>query len=236
MKSLAKVIEFPVPEKRKACPEGPKDDDGIMVGKGLTDDAMRQLFERFSNPQYEKDYRNRALLYLMSKTALRASEVVNLRWSDLLEDNTGIKVFKYKKKGGKIGFVVPGEDAIHAMREYHNIVHIKSDVIFLSMPNNTNRHNRRQLTSRGLQKIINQWGLRTCNDRLIHPHAIRHTSIQKALDEAGSIAAQKLAQHSTPVTTSRFYTKPYHDCSDLLTWDEKCNTKKTEGGDDMKLE
>ncbi|MBE8355692.1 site-specific recombinase, partial [Leptospira interrogans serovar Pomona] len=35
----------------------------------------------------------------------------------------------------------------------------------------------------------------------------------------GSIAAQKVLGHSTPVTTSKFYTKPYFDGSKFLTWE-----------------
>jgi integrase/recombinase XerC len=62
--------------------------------------------------------------------------------------------------------------------------------------------------------------VKTGKRKLASCHSLRHTAGQKVFDAKGSIAAQKLLGHSSPVTTALFYTKPYYDATDSLNWDE----------------
>ncbi|RHX77488.1 tyrosine-type recombinase/integrase [Leptospira yasudae] len=191
---------------------------GQMLGKGLTDQTMMALIKSFSNPQTEKDYRNRSLLSLLSKTGLRAKEIVSLRFSNIFHSSSGEKLVSYLKKGGLRGYAVISDETFEFIKAYHSILDKKYDHFILSLPRR-NHKLRSNLSTRGLQLIVNSWGVKTCSGRLIHPHALRHTVGAKLLETSGSIAAQKVLGHSTPVTTSKYYTKPYFDGSKFLTWE-----------------
>ncbi|MEI7014646.1 site-specific integrase [Leptospira licerasiae] len=205
-------------KQRTKQPNASNPESGIMLGKGLTDQTMAELTRKFSNPMTEKDFRNRALFSLMSKTGLRAKEIVSLRFSHLFQAPSGELLITYIKKGGRRSFSVISEDTLLFLREYHTCFNEKQDYFFLSLPGR-NQSARSNLSTRGLQLIVNSWGVTTCSGRKIHPHSIRHALGSKLLETAGSIAAQKVLGHSTPVTTSKYYTKPYFDASKFLTWE-----------------
>lgn len=215
--NFKKIVNIESARKRKKGSSGGPPPPSPMFGKGLTDQTMHSLFKRFSQPKTEEDYRNRALFSILSKTGLRAKEVVSLRFSNLVKAPTGETLITFTRKGGKLGFSVLPEESLKAVREYHRRFDIKSDIFFLSRPKR-NQVNRTPLTTRSLQRIIGAWDVTTCQGRKVHPHALRHTVGQKMLDKAGSIAAQKVLGHSSPVTTSKFYTQPYFDANKILIW------------------
>ncbi|MEI7014075.1 tyrosine-type recombinase/integrase [Leptospira licerasiae] len=188
-----------------------------MFGKGLTDESMRELTRRFSKPKTEEDYRNRAIFSILSKTGLRAKELVSLRFSNLTKAPSGETLVTFIRKGGRFGFAVIPEDSLQAVKKYHSTFEIQSDMFFLSRPKR-NQTGRTALTTRSLQRIVSSWDVMTCQGKKVHPHALRHTVGQRMLDKAGSIAAQKVLGHSSPVTTAKFYTKPFIDGSEYLEW------------------
>nr|WP_244283040.1 tyrosine-type recombinase/integrase [Leptospira neocaledonica] len=189
-----------------------------MLGKGLTDQTMIDLIKKFSNPVSERDYRNRALLNLMYLTALRAKEIVSLKFSDLFLAPSGETLISYTKKGGKLAFAVIAEETLFFIREYHSTFEGDHAYFFLSLPRG-NQKERSNLSTRGLQLIVNSWNVKTCSNKLIHPHSLRHTAASKLMDLAGSIAVQKLLNHSSPNTSSLFYTKPYFNASKFISWE-----------------
>lgn len=89
------------------------------IFKGLTDESVRTLIERFSSPKTEAEYRNRALLSLMLMTGMRAAEIVSLRFSKLLKAPTGETIISYIKKGGRIAYSVLSDKTLNFIREYH---------------------------------------------------------------------------------------------------------------------
>lgn len=219
MSSKSNVIRIEEYQNRRI--KGPRNSDpesGVMLGKGLTDQTMAELTRKFSTPVTERDFRNRALFSLMSKTGLRAKEIVSLRYSQLFQAPSGELLITYIKKGGRRGFSVITEETLLFLKEYHSRFEEKHDYFFLSLPGR-NQSVRSNLSTRGLQLIVNSWGVTTCSGRIIHPHSIRHALGAKLLETAGSIAAQKVLGHSTPVTTSKYYTKPYFDASKFVNWE-----------------
>ncbi|MCR1795583.1 tyrosine-type recombinase/integrase [Leptospira sp. id769339] len=214
--NVVNIIEFR--SRRRMGPKNSDPESGVMLGKGLTDQTMIELIRRFSEPITERDFRNRALLSLMSKTGLRAKEIVSLKFSHLFQAPSGEMLISYTKKGGRTGISVISEETLEFIREYHSFIGESHDFFFLSLPSR-NQAARCNLSTRGLQLIVNSWKVRTCSGRLVHPHALRHTTGAKLLETSGSIAAQKVLGHSTPVTTSKYYTKPYFDGSKYLTWE-----------------
>ena len=215
--NLARVIPFPRPPS--SAPFTPKDQEhSLLFGKGLTESTVVELITMFANPSTERTYRDRALLFVALRTALRAHELISLRWSQSIETPEGETLFRFTGKGSRIRYALPGPKALNYIREYHKAYPGVSDHLFLSLPDRRFRNQRHPLTTRGLQKIIASWQKQTCSGRTIHPHALRHTAVQRAMDLGGSLVAQKLAGHSSPVTTSKFYTRPYVNATSFLQW------------------
>ncbi|MBL8020740.1 MAG: tyrosine-type recombinase/integrase [Leptospirales bacterium] len=191
---------------------------GMMLGRGITHDVVQSLNNKFQSPETEREFRDRAIFVFLTRTALRAHELVSLKWSAMIQTPEGDEVFQYRKKGGRDAFTAPGKKAIRAVREYHDAFGIQSDFLFVSLPGR-NLRERHGLSTRSLQKIVNTWNVKTSAGKMIHPHALRHTAAQRAFDKAGSLAAQKLCGHSSPAITSAFYTRPYlSNVEELLDW------------------
>ncbi|GBF44568.1 site-specific recombinase, phage integrase family [Leptospira ellinghausenii] len=217
----ARVIQFPserVP-KPSLKPHRIKSEPSIgqMVGKGLTDATMRELSLKFAKPKSEKDLRDRIIFLLASSTGLRAKELVGLRYSNVTHSPEGDILIKYRKKGGKFGYTVISKIVFEEIENYQSQIGEKSDFFLLSLPKRKNGK-RSPLSTRGLQWIVNNWGVKTASGKLIHPHALRHTVAQKTFDHFGSIATQKLLGHSSANTTSNYYTRPYFNASAVLNW------------------
>lgn len=204
--------------RKKKYKKSLNNDSGSMFGKGLTDETMGYLTKEFANPVSERAYRNRAIFLILSQTALRAKETVNLRFSDLLKAPTNETLARYVKKGGRIAYSVISESCLKSVQEYHSKFNLKSDYFFLSLPRR-NQNWRSNLSTRGLQLIVNSWNVRTCSGRISRPHCFRHTAGTKLLETSGSIAAQLTLGHSSPIITSKYYTKRYYNASMFLTWE-----------------
>lgn len=219
MNLTAKVIRIDTLRKKSGKNPSCEDQEGSAFGKGLSDKTMRDLKKRFSMPITETDYRNRAIFSVMSQTGMRAKEVVSLKFSSILSSPEGEILIKYKKKGGKVAYSVLSEEMISHVMEYHSKFGIRSDFFFHSRPRK-NQTNRKPLSKRGLQYIIESWGVLTLQGRRIHAHSIRHSVGQKLMEKAGSIAVQKVLNHSSPVISSKYYLKPYlSSATDLLSWE-----------------
>lgn len=180
---------------------------------------MRELSKRFANPVTEEDYRNRAIFVVFSQTAMRASEICRLKFSDIIELDNSKPAFRFQRIKNSDFHIVPiTENLIKTLEEYHSTAGIKEDHIFWSLPNFL-KNKRTKICTRTFQRIINDWNIKTGKRKLATPHSFRHTAGQKVFDSMGSIAAQKLLGHSSPVTTSRYYTKSYVDATPTLNWE-----------------
>ena len=189
-----------------------------MFGKGLSDQDMAGLETRFSNPETESDHRNLALFMVLSRTGLRASELLQLTFNNLIRTPEGSLLAQIRLKGRRMGYTLLPEAILSSVRKYHSHIGIEEDTFFWTLPLRSQSGRRVPLGDRGLRKVINSWGLKTLSGRQIHAHSIRHTVGQKLLDTAGSIACQKVLNHASPVTSAKFYTRPYYDGSELLNW------------------
>ncbi len=212
MGTTAKILPLP-----KQASRG-RGATSLIQARLLPDDEVRKLLQKFSHSKSEKDYRNRALVLVMLSTGLRAKEIVNLKFSDEITTFQGKKGYRYYPKGRRRQLVtIPSEAAMKAVKVYHEHIGIKSDSFFLSLPSNANKV-RGPITTRSLQRIVKDWGVYRADNEQATPHAMRHTAGQRVFLKSGSIAAQKLLGHATPIVTSKFYTLPYYDAEDELTW------------------
>lgn len=209
-----KLLTFPKTKRRKG---GFSDIDPSKFGKGLIDAEMKRLKLLFSKPRTEAEWRNKAAFLLMSTTGLRASEVVNLRFSNRIQLTDGSTGFHYRRKGGKSYVAIPSTEALRAIAEYHKRFGIQSEYLLNTLVSNA-LPKRQKMTTRTLQRIIDSWQAKRADGSKASPHSFRHTVGQKTFLAAGSIAAQKILGHSSPIVTSKFYTQPYFDGSKILKW------------------
>ncbi len=152
--------------------EHPKSDESTAR---VRESDLKYLARMFSEPTNERDFRNRALFLIIDRTGLSAREVVALRFSDLTTDENGREVLKYTGKGGRPGFANAEEEALRAVREYHEFAGIESDYFFHSLPNRARGGTRTLLSTRGLRLIVNNWNVRTSAGRPVNPRALRRT-------------------------------------------------------------
>ncbi|XDD51629.1 tyrosine-type recombinase/integrase [Leptospira sp. WS92.C1] len=219
MSALNKVVELnKYRNKYSRDSKYPVQAEGSYFGKGLADETMKELSKRFSNPSSEMEHRNRCLFLVLSTTGMRAKEVVSLRFSNILKAPSGETLVSYIRKGGRLSYSVISDKVLDSLKAYHNLFDSNSDYFFLSCPGR-NRAPRRPLSTRGLQKIVNSWNVKTCAGKLIHVHSLRHSLAQKLMDTGGGLVCSTALKHASMATT-RFYIRPFVSIEHYLDWDQ----------------
>lgn len=162
-------------------------------------DRMLQCIDK-SKPE---GMRNAAILETMFSCGLRVSETVNLKLSDIFEEEEYVKVLG---KGNKERLVPIGTVALKAIKLYvENVrVHIplqtgNHDIVFV---NNRGTRLSRVMIFYIIKKLAAQAGIH----KTISPHTFRH-SFATALVEAGADlrAVQQMLGHES-ITTTEIYT------------------------------
>lgn len=164
---------------------------------------MQQLFEAVKGDD-PLSQRNSALLELLYATGMRVSECSNLTLSQL-DFTNGIVLIH--GKGDKDRYVPFGSYSQDALKEYINDGRIKL------MSKNHQEHefvfvnNRgREITSRGIEYILDQIIKKTSLTADIHPHMIRHTFATHMLNHGADLrTVQELLGHSS-LSTTQIYT------------------------------
>ncbi|HAU32128.1 MAG: Tyrosine recombinase XerC [Desulfotomaculum sp. 46_296] len=168
----------------------------------LFEDECRMLVKAPSknNPL---DLRDRALLETLYASGMRVSELVSLDLNNL--DLTS-RYLKLMGKGSKERIVPIGFPAVDSIRIYLEDGRPRlankfgfEQAVFL------NRMGKR-LTTRGVRKIINKQVCKSCLNRHVNPHLIRHTYATHMLDRGADIrAVQELLGHKR-LSTTQVYT------------------------------
>ena len=145
------------------------------------------------------DIRNKAIIEILYSCGLRASELVNLRCSDLFFEEGLIKVFG---KGNKERFVPIGGAGKESI---HNYLKIRSkakkefsDILFLN--------NRGAKLSRNMIFIIVKKGAENVKIKKgISPHTLRHSFATHLVENGADISSvQQMLGHSNIATTERY--------------------------------
>ncbi|TGL45807.1 integrase, partial [Leptospira wolffii] len=126
----------------------------------LSEATIEKLYQDFSEPETEEEFRNRALFLVMQELGLLAMEIVSLRLSEVSESPSREFCISYLGKCGKQKSSALSEASLSAVKEYHEKFGIVSDYFFVSRPRK-NQKERRNLTTRGLQLIVNSWNVLT---------------------------------------------------------------------------
>ena len=170
--------------------------------------------------------RNRAIIELMYASGLRASEVVEMKLSDIDRNRQVIHILG---KGKKERYVPFHELALECLDKY------LEEARFSLMVNAKEKHNfvfvnknGNPLSTRGLRDILDRIALNAGIGRRLHPHTIRHTFATHLLGQGAELRfVQEMLGHSN-LSTTQIYThvtkeklKKTYDVSHPLSNDEK---------------
>ena len=182
------IRDVKMPKTRKSLP------------KTLSMDEIDTLLNIELTDNYS--YRNKAILELMYATGLRASEVINLKLSDI---DLKMALIRTIGKGNKERIIPIGDYAYDSLAEYiskYRLTLIKkenNDYLFL------NNHGKK-LTRQGLFKIIKKIASEKNIKTDFSPHTLRHSFASHLLQNgADLITIQELLGHSD-ISTTQIYT------------------------------
>jgi len=165
-----------------------------------------ELEELFNTPKLNSPLgqRDRLILEMLYATGVRVSELVNIKITDILSDNT----IKILGKGNKERIVRYGEYCAEILKMYLNDGHYKlngsSQYLFLNS-------NGGKLTDRGVRYLLDKIIAKTTLEKKISPHMIRHSFATHLLNEGCDIlTVQELLGHESLTATS-IYTHVTND-------------------------
>jgi integrase/recombinase XerD len=157
----------------------------------------------------EDDIRNHAILRLLYHSGLRVSELANLKWSDINEqqDNDGMfAVLTIVGKGEKLRHVRISEDV------YCMLVEQAEDELFVFKSRKGSK-----LTIRQINRIVKEAGERVGHPN-ISPHWLRHCNASHSLNNGAPInLVQQSLGHSSLLITERYlHVRPNAGSSQFL--------------------
>jgi integrase/recombinase XerD len=145
----------------------------------LTEDGCTRL-QNASNRRYPSGTRDYALIVTMLNTALRISEALNIKWSDILDWHSGEVIIKDGKGGydRKTYLNEKVRDAILAWRDIRPEAAQGSEYVFSNLKGN---HLAVQHVQRTLKRLAKRAGIA----RNVHPHLLRHTAATHFYQKSG---------------------------------------------------
>lgn len=156
-------------------------------------------------------YRDTALLELLYASGLRASELLNLKVSDLDLHNRLIRVVGKGKKERIIPFSENARDALELYLEKTRETLVAKDELLRNVQYFFLNARGQKLTTRGLQYILSAIEKKTNVYLGLHPHMLRHSFATHLLEEgADLLVIQELLGHES-LNTTQIYTHVSQD-------------------------
>lgn len=176
----------------------------------LSDNEIKQLISAILNdttvPEIQKK-RNQAIILTMFGSGLRLSELLNLKKTDVSEEDGRLMI---EGKGGKIRttYLAPAaKQAIDSYLELRGNEDNNNPYLFISHSKNKKRANAaKPLTPRMVQMLIKKYANRLGIYKRITPHTFRHSFATKLLMKGGDLrTVQTLLGHAN-ISTTQIYT------------------------------
>ena len=182
------------------------DGDTLPAGRALSAGELSALMLECGNDDSPAGARDAAILALLYSCGLRRAELVGLDLADYDAEAGTLKIRFAKRNKERLMPVVNG--AAEALDDWLTVRGSDPGPIFVSI----RRGGHLQLGERPTTEAI--WHMlsrRAAAAGIAHfsPHDLRRTFISDLLDAGADLAtAQKLAGHSSPLTTSRYDRRP----------------------------
>jgi integrase/recombinase XerD len=147
--------------------------------------------------------RDRAMLELLYATGLRASELVQLRVTDL---DLSVGVLTAFGKGSKERPVPVGRQAVQWVTRYleasrpHICSGRASDLLFI-------RRGARGITRQGFWKIVKRHGRSAGIKKMLSPHVLRHSFATHLLEHGADLRSVQLMLGHSDISTTQIYTQ-----------------------------
>lgn len=151
----------------------------------------------------DKGHRDRAILETLYACGLRVSELVNAKWSDLMED---LGILKVIGKGNKERLVPIGEQALHQLFIYKEgfrrtlpVIKGHEDFIFL------NKFGKK-LSRITVFSLVKSYVAKAGIHKSVSPHTFRHSFATHLVEGGASLRlVQEMLGHES-ITTTEIYT------------------------------
>lgn len=169
--------------------------------KVLSPAGLRALLQTIASRGYSRLFtlRDMIIMLIFFESALRLSEVRNIRIQNIDLDTQQVRVIA---KGGKMHIAFFSEGTAELIREYLSLRTDDSEMLFVQHGKNQQYlEYSKPLTRQAIYKTIKRY----TDDKNIHPHAFRHSSLTNHLRNGLSIfEVKQIAGHENINTTCRY--------------------------------
>ncbi|WPX97570.1 tyrosine-type recombinase/integrase [Candidatus Fokinia crypta] len=216
------MLNIKYPKREHKLPNVPSETDIMKMFTGIQ--------ELYSDDKFLLS-RNSAIFAVLYSTGLRVSELVTLKFSDVIEnefsnEDSVKRVIKVVGKGNKERNVVLNDIACTSLQQYIAILKKSSnDSKWLFFPEDSPSTH---LTRQRIGQIIREVAIYANVDRkLISPHKVRHAFATHILRKGAQIhILQKILGHSS-ITSTQIYTSVLNDDLRNMLNDKHPLSKKT---------
>ena len=171
----------------------------------LSSSELDMLFQQ-PDTRRKQGVRDLALLQLLFETAIRVSELVNIKVRDI--DWVGLPIVTVMAKGGKLHSIGIPNDTMELLRSYLRIYRIdesSKDEILFKNPSGD------KLTRQGVNYILKKYEIKARETnpdyfkKIVSAHGLRHSKAYELVqDEVDLIFIRDLLGHCSVVTTELY--------------------------------
>ena len=152
-------------------------------------------------------HRNKTILALALTTALRKSEIINIKIKHITT-YTGYDVVKVRRKGGKEDIVKLQKNILDMINKYIMLTKrgkLSSGEEYLFIGHSTNGNNKEKLNASTLNYMIKKVCKNAGIDKNLQVHSTRHTAITLAILAGATVEkVRDFAAHKNLATTNRY--------------------------------
>ena len=170
----------------------------------LTDDEKRVLLKTIRSQKEWQANRDLVMINLFLHTGIRLSELVNLNINDvnLLEKRITIKA-----KGGQVVHRFLNTKIrviLHSFLKARKKFFIESQALFLSQL-------RRRITTRQVQRRLDQWIVKAGIEKHVTPHSLRHSFASSLFERTSNLLVVQQALGHAQITTTQIYSHLFNE-------------------------
>lgn len=154
-----------------------------------------------------KGLRDKCIISLALNTAIRKSEIINIKLKNITSV-LGYDVIHITRKGGKGDYVKINSYVKKLIFEYlertnRTIKENGEDYLFKG--HSTNKLNKEKLDPTSLNKMLNSYRKKLNIDKKLKVHSLRHSAITIAIQKGATLEkVRAFASHASAATTSRY--------------------------------